>query len=59
MINRKIIFITVLSSLIFIIGLGFMFHEKGGKIQEIVLSKTNTNYVRSATLVDLIYSIIL
>jgi len=46
-------------SLIFVIGLGFMFHEKGGRIQEIVLNKTNTNYVRSATLVDLIYSIIL
>ena len=40
-------------------GLAYMFHEKGGRIQEIVLSKTNTKYVRSATLVDLIYSLIL
>ena len=44
---------------VFVAGLGFMFHERGGKIQEIVLSKSNTTYVRSATLVDLIYSIIL
>jgi hypothetical protein len=49
----------VLISLVFVTGLAYMFHEKGGRIQEIVLSKTNTSYVRSATLVDLIYSIIL
>ena len=46
-------------SAVFVAGLGFMFHERGGRIQEIVLSKSNTTYVRSATLVDLIYSIIL
>jgi phosphate/sulfate permease len=51
--------IMVLISLVFVTGLAYMFHEKGGRIQEIVLSKTNTSYVRSATLVDLIYSIIL
>ena len=46
-------------SIIFVGGMGFMFYERGGKIQEVVLSKTNTKYVRSATLVDLIYSLIL
>ena len=46
-------------SLIFVAGLSYMFYEKGGRIQEVVLSKTNTKYVRSATLVDLIYCIIL
>ena len=51
--------IMLLISGVFVIGLAYMFHEKGGKIQEIVLSKTNVSYVRSATLVDLIYSIIL
>ena len=51
--------IMLLVSGVFVIGLAYMFHEKGGKIQEIVLSKTNVSYVRSATLVDLIYSIIL
>jgi hypothetical protein len=42
-----------------LLGLGFMFYEKGGKIQEIVLSKTNTRYVRSATLIDLVYCFVL
>ena len=51
--------VMLLISGVFVIGLAYMFHEKGGKIQEIVLSKTNVSYVRSATLVDLIYSIIL
>ena len=37
---------------VMLLGLAFMFYERGGKIQEIVLSKTNTRYVRSATLID-------
>ena len=51
--------VMILISIIFVAGLGYMFHEKGGRIQEVVLSKTNTKYVRAATLVDLIYSLIL
>ena len=51
--------VMIIISIIFVAGLGYMFHEKGGRIQEVVLSKTNTKYVRSATLVDLIYSLIL
>jgi len=51
--------VMIYISFIFVAGLAYMFYEKGGKIQEVVLSKTNTSYVRSATLVDLIYSIIL
>ena len=46
-------------SVIFVAGLGYMFRENGGVIQNVVLSKTNVKYVRSATLVDLIYSLIL
>ena len=42
-----------------LLGLGFMFWERGGRIQEIVLSKTNTRYVRSATLIDLVYCFVL
>ena len=49
----------ILISIIFVGGMAYMFYERGGKIQEVVLSKTNTKYVRSATLVDLIYSLIL
>ena len=51
--------IMVMISLVFVAGLGYMFFEKGGKIQKIVLSKANVNYVRSATIVDLVYSLIL
>ena len=51
--------IMAMISLVFVAGLGFMFFEKGGKIQKIVLSKANVNYVRSATIVDLVYSLIL
>jgi len=46
-------------SALFIAGMGFMFREKGGKIQGVVQSKTDTNYVKSATLIDLVYLIIL
>ena len=44
---------------VFVALLGFMFYERGGKIQEIVTQKTSTRYVRSATLVDLAYALIL
>ena len=46
-------------SAIFVLGLGWMFRERGGKIQQIVLEKHNTRYVRSATLIDLFYLVIL
>lgn len=46
-------------SALFVTGLGWMFKEQGGKIQNVVISKTDTNYVKSATLIDLVYLIIL
>lgn len=49
--------ITVI--IIFILGLGYIFKKQGGKIQEIVLTKKDTTYVRSATLIDLFYGFIL
>ena len=42
-----------------ILLMGFMFWEKGGKIQKIVVEKTGTRFVRSATLIDLVYAFIL
>jgi hypothetical protein len=36
-----------------------MLQKRGGKIQEIVIQKRNTKYVRSATLIDLFYFIVL
>jgi hypothetical protein len=47
--------LMLLISAVFVIGLFFMFRERGGKIQQIVLEKHNTRYVRSATLIDLFY----
>ena len=46
-------------SAVFIIGLWYMFREGGGKIQKIVLEKHNTRYVRSATIIDGVYWLIL
>jgi len=43
----------------FTAGLGWIFYQQGGKIQQIVLDKQNTKYVRSATLIDLVYAFLL
>ena len=40
-------------------GLGFLFYLKGDKIQEIVNEKSNVTDVRAATIVDLVYAVIL
>ena len=46
-------------SAVFVAGLWYMFREGGGKIQNIVLEKHNTRYVRSATIIDGVYWIFL
>lgn len=46
-------------SAIFVIGLGFMFKERGGKIQKLVQSKHNVKFVRSATAIDFVYFLVL
>lgn len=38
---------------------GYLFRQKGGRIQAVVTSKTNTLDVRSATFIDLLYGIVL
>lgn len=38
---------------------GYLIRSRGGKIQEIVTSKTNTLDVRSATFIDLLYGLVL
>lgn len=40
-------------------GLGIIFYLKGDKIQEVVNEKTDVKDVRAATLIDLVYAIIL
>ena len=43
----------------FVLGLGYIFYNRGGKIQDIVLDKQSTKYVRSATMIDLVYAFLL
>jgi hypothetical protein len=51
---------TFVISLIILVGLlGYIFYSRGGKIQDIVRAKTNTDDIRSATFIDLIYGIVL
>ena len=38
---------------------GYIFRERGGRIQKVVTSKTNTLDVRSATFIDLFYGLVL
>ena len=45
--------------LILVAGLGRLFYTQGGKIQDIVLSKSGTKFVRSATVIDFVYALIL
>lgn len=37
----------------------FIYYTHGGKIQKVVTSKTNTHDIRSATIVDLVYGVVL
>lgn len=47
-------------SLIILVGLlGLIFYSKGGAVQDVVRSKSNTADIRSATYIDLFYGIIL
>lgn len=51
--------LMLIISFILVFILGIMFYERGGKIQKIVLEKTDTSYVRSATIIDFVYAVIL
>jgi hypothetical protein len=44
---------------VLVIWLGVIFRSHGGKIQRIVLEKTGSRFMRSATIIDLIYACIL
>ena len=48
-----------LSLLSMVLLQGYLFREKGGKIQRVVTTKTNTVDVRSATFIDLLYGLVL
>ena len=49
----------VISFLIIIGLLAYIFYNKGGAVQDVARTKTNTTDIRSATFIDLIYGIIL
>ena len=48
-----------LSLFVLLSMLAFIFYSKGGNIQKIVKQKTNTTDIRSATIVDFVYGILL
>ncbi|SFB06922.1 hypothetical protein [Algoriphagus aquimarinus] len=57
---RQLTLIELVTSLIIILVLmAHLFRSRGGKIQEIVHSKSNTQHIRSATFIDLTYAIVL
>lgn len=58
--NDELSLTSFIISLVILVGLlGYIFYSKGGKIQEIVRGKTNTADIRSATFIDLIYGVVL
>src|SRR5690606_3515587 len=46
-------------TLFIFLGLGFLFFKKGDKIQNIINEKSEVRDVRSATIIDLVYALIL
>lgn len=42
-----------------VVGLGYIFRTGGGKIQRIILEKAGSRFARSATIIDLVYALIL
>lgn len=57
--NNLSLFEFLVSVLILVGLLAYIFYSKGGAVQDVVRSKTNTADIRSATFVDLIYGVIL
>ena len=58
--NRSITRVELIVSLLILLAmLGYIFYSKGGKIQDIVRAKTNTQDVRSATIIDFTYGMVL
>ncbi len=51
--------LLVFATIVMLVLHAIIFARRGGKIQEIVLSKTNTSDVRGAALVNIIYGLIL
>jgi len=52
-------YMLIFATALMLVLVAYIFATRGGEIQKIVLSKTNTTDIRAATLVDFIYGIIL
>ncbi len=51
--------LIIFGTLVMVSMMAYIFRTRGGEIQKIVLSKTHTTDIRAATIVDLIYAIVL
>lgn len=57
---RKVSLVELVVSLVvLLIFLAFIFYQRGGKIQKIVRAKRNTTDIRSATIIDLLFGLVL
>ncbi|MFN3700161.1 MAG: hypothetical protein ACK4VI_01410 [Alphaproteobacteria bacterium] len=57
---RQLPFELLIGVLVVLCGwLGYIFATSGGKIQKIVLEKSGTRFMRSATIIDFVYALIL
>ncbi len=57
--NDLNLFEFLFSAFVLVGLLGYIFYSKGGAVQDVVRSKTNTADIRSATFIDFIYGVIL
>lgn len=57
---RKLTFVQmILSLIVFLVLLYFICYKRGGEIQNIIKLKTNTQDIRSATIIDIVYAVLL
>jgi hypothetical protein len=57
---RKLSYIELMAIIVIIlVGLGFLFYNKGGRIQRVITTKTDVIDVRPATIIDFIYSLLM
>lgn len=57
---RQLPFELLIGALVILCGwLGVIFYTQGGKIQKIILEKSGTRFMRSATIIDLVYAFLL
>jgi hypothetical protein len=53
------VFELIASLVVILLIMAYIFNAKGGKIQEIVSQKSNTQHIRSATIIDACYGLLL